>query len=63
MIRIEKTANDELRVAIEKALRDNDNYCPCKIRSPETKCMCKEFNEQSTSGPCRCGLYEKTVTE
>lgn len=54
-MKIKKIDNPE----IEKALRENNGYCPCKIeQNPDTKCMCKEFREQK-SGVCTCGLYEK----
>lgn len=43
-----------------KALRENDFYCPCRLKKTEdTKCMCKDFREQK-SGECHCGLYVKT---
>ena len=41
------------------ALKQNDGYCPCRIeKTPDTKCVCKEFREQE-SGYCHCGLYYK----
>lgn len=44
---------------IKYKLKANDGYCPCRItKSQDTKCMCKEFREQ-TSGECHCGLYIK----
>lgn len=47
----------ELRAAIKK----NNGYCPCKTaKTPDTKCMCKEFREmieQGEEGCCHCGLY------
>lgn len=44
---------------IEKALKENQGYCPCRIyRNPDTKCMCKEFREQE-KGVCHCGLFIK----
>lgn len=44
---------------IEKALKENQNYCPCRIyKNPDTKCMCKEFREQE-KGICHCGLFIK----
>jgi ferredoxin-thioredoxin reductase catalytic subunit len=44
---------------IKNKLKANDGYCPCRItKSQDTKCMCKEFREQ-TSGECHCGLYIK----
>jgi hypothetical protein len=45
------------------ALKNNDNYCPCRrTKSDDTKCMCKEFREQE-SGICHCGLYEKILDD
>ncbi len=44
---------------MRKALKDNNNFCPCAIhRNADTKCMCKEFREME-EGMCRCGLYIK----
>lgn len=40
-------------------LKANKGYCPCRLKkTPDTKCMCKEFREQE-SGYCHCGLYYK----
>ena len=53
--------NDEASIveAVRQGLKDNDGYCPCRVkRTSETKCMCKEFREQK-SGICHCGLYIK----
>ena len=45
---------------IRQKLKENDNYCPCKLlKTPDTKCMCKEFREQEEVF-CHCGLYYKT---
>lgn len=42
-----------------KKIRENGGYCPCSlVKTPETKCMCKEFLE-SEEGMCQCGLYIK----
>lgn len=58
-MRIRATKDEELKAEIRKALEENDGYCPCRTeRTPETKCMCKEFLEQE-SGVCHCGLYVK----
>lgn len=58
-MRIHVTNNIKLRDQIRQALKENQNYCPCKLEKiPENKCMCKEFLEQE-SGPCHCGLYVK----
>ena len=40
-------------------IKSNGGYCPCRLtKSPENKCICKEFMRQS-SGLCHCGLYFK----
>ena len=47
---------------VRRRLKENDGYCPCRlIKNKDTKCMCKEFVEQPTSGECHCGLYIKEV--
>ena len=35
--------------------KENETFC---IKNKDTKCMCKDFKEQS-SGWCECGLYLK----
>ena len=48
--------------SIEKLVKANGGYCPCAVRqTADTKCMCREFREQDTPGPCHCGRYEKVI--
>ena len=55
LIRVATPSIKELVVA-------NNGYCPCAIeKTPDTKCMCKEFREQKEPGLCHCGLYEKVI--
>lgn len=57
--KIKVSEDKEVVEAIKEGLKKNGGYCPCRIeRTPETKCMCKEFREQ-TEGECHCGLYVK----
>ena len=50
----------EIDPGFKQAVMDNDGYCPCMVqKTPDTKCMCKEFRDQKTPGPCHCGRYEK----
>ena len=45
---------------VREALKETNGYCPCEIQqTPDTKCMCKAFREQTTPGRCHCGLYVK----
>ena len=38
----------------------NGGYCPCMFeKTPDTKCMCKQFRDQKEPGPCHCGRFEK----
>ena len=58
---ITKTDDILLRVAIEEKLKENGNYCPCRIeQTDDTKCMCADFRQQikeKREGACHCGLY------
>ena len=59
-MKITTNSNKALVAEIRKKLKENDNYCPCALkRTPDTKCMCKEFLEME-EGTCHCGLYIKT---
>lgn len=61
MIRVNE--DKKLVKEIRQKLKDNDNYCPCRlIKSEENKCICKEFKEQE-EGYCHCGLYYKIKGE
>ena len=45
-----------IKVLVDK----NDGYCPCAVqKTPDTRCICKEFREQTTEGLCHCGRYAK----
>jgi len=49
---------------VREGLKQTGGYCPCRLeRSPDTKCMCKEFREQiadpAFEGYCHCLLYYK----
>ncbi len=55
-----KEVNPDFRYAVEAT----SGYCPCMLeRTPDTKCMCKEFREQKTPGRCHCGRFEKVEVE
>lgn len=53
--------SEEQIEAFKKKIKDNDGYCPCSLaKTPDTKCMCKEFREMiksKTAGECHCGLH------
>ena len=56
--------NKEIVDSIKKGLEKTGGYCPCRReRTPENKCMCKEFKEQiadpNFEGYCHCMLYYK----
>ena len=60
MVQIKRMPNSE---EIAKAITDNDGYCVCAVsKNPDTKCMCKDFREQS-EGICHCGLYKKIIID
>lgn len=52
----------EVNPDVKEMVARNGGYCPCLIeRTPDTKCMCKDFREQKTPGLCHCGRFEKVV--
>lgn len=56
---IKQNPDKEYANEVRKKLKDNGGYCPCRLeKTPDTKCMCKEFRE-SEEGMCHCGLYIK----
>jgi ferredoxin-thioredoxin reductase catalytic subunit len=51
--------------AIKEGLAKKGGYCPCRLeKTPDTKCMCKEFRDQikdpDFEGFCHCMLYYKS---
>ena len=60
MLKIKLNEDNAIVEEIRQALKNNEGYCPCRIlRTPDNKCMCKEFRDQQTEGLCHCGLYRK----
>lgn len=60
-MKIIQNPNKDFVEQMLKALKENSNYCPCKIeKTKDTKCICKEFREQK-DGWCNCGLYYKDI--
>ena len=54
----------ELVEEIRQKLKENNGYCPCKIeKNEDTKCMCKDFREQTIPGFCHCKRFMKVETE
>lgn len=60
-MQVKQTPDREYAAEIKKSLKANNGYCPCRIeKTPDTKCMCREFREQikrGEPGMCHCGLY------
>lgn len=60
-MKIKQNPDKEYANEIREQLKANNSYCPCRLnRTPDTKCMCKEFRdmmERGESGMCHCGLY------
>ena len=50
----------EVEPSIKVLVDRNEGYCPCAvIKNQDTKCVCKQFREQTVPGLCHCGRYEK----
>lgn len=59
-MKIKVSDDKKLVEEIRAKLKENQGYCPCKlVKTPDTKCICKEFLNQEYEGLCSCGLYYK----
>ena len=58
--------DQEIVDAVKEGRARTGGYCPCRPeKTPETKCMCKEFRDQIADpefeGFCHCMLYYKSL--
>ena len=59
-MKIKTNSDAEFVKEIKAKIKANNGYCPCRLtKTPDTKCMCKEFREQTSEGYCHCGLFIK----
>ena len=63
-MKIRLNEDKEVVRSVQEGLKRTGGYCPCRLqRTPENKCMCKEFKEQIADpdfeGYCHCRLYYK----
>lgn len=64
MLKIIKNPDKEKYSEVLAAIKANKGYCPCRlVKTADTKCMCKEFRDQTTEGACHCGAYVKVVDD
>ena len=64
-MKITENTDKEVVKLIKEGLERTGGYCPChRERTPENKCMCKEFRDQikdpDFEGYCHCLLYYKS---
>ena len=53
----------EMVERIKEGLRLKDGYCPCRLpRTPENKCICKEFREQIADPISRASVTVSCTT-
>lgn len=58
---IKLNEDSDLVKQIRAAIKANGGHCICVVdKTPDTKCMCKEFRDM-TEGECHCGLYTKLL--
>jgi len=59
-MRITVNSDKDFVKDLRKRIEENDGYCLCALeKTPDTKCICKEFLERAEKGYCNCGLYKK----
>lgn len=60
LVKIIQNPDKEIYNQVTQAVKDNDGYCPCELeKNKNTKCMCKNFREQTEPGECHCGRFVK----
>lgn len=60
MLKMISNPNKEEYNEITQAVKDNNGFCPCELtQTPDTKCPCKAFREQTIEGECHCGRFIK----
>ena len=60
IMRITVNSDKDFVKDLRKRIEENDGYCLCALeKTPDTKCICKEFLERVEKGYCNCGLYKK----
>ena len=61
-MKIIKNPDSDKYEQVTELVKNNDGYCPCMLfKTEDTKCMCKEFREQSGPGLCHCGRFMKVA--
>lgn len=64
MLKIIPNLDPETYEKITQKVIENDGYCPCLLeKTPDTKCMCKDFREQKIPGFCHCTRFMKIEVE
>ena len=60
-MKVTQNPDKEYVKSIREQLKANNGYCPCVLeKTPDSKCMCKEFRDmidRGETGACHCGLY------
>lgn len=67
-MKISLNPDTQIVETVREGLRQRDGYCPCRReKTPENKCMCKEFRDQIADphfeGYCHCMLYYKSLED
>lgn len=60
-MKIEVTTDKEHFDKVKSRMKEIGGHCPCQIkRTEDTKCICKNFREETPVGEwCICGIYKK----
>jgi hypothetical protein len=59
-LKILKNPNEKEYDEVTQKVTNNDGYCPCMFsKVPDTKCICKEFRDQTSEGFCHCRRFVK----
>ena len=46
-MKIKVNPDRDIAEAVQEGLKRNNGYCPCVLeKTPDTKCMCKDFRKE-----------------
>ena len=67
-MKITLNPDEEIVKIVKEGLEKSGGYCPCRRdKTPENKCMCKEFRDQirdkNFEGFCHFMLYYKSLED
>jgi hypothetical protein len=56
---IKKNPDPKKYAELNERVTQNNHFCPVKEKTPDNRCMCKQFLERNSEGFCKFKLFYK----